>query len=47
LCAGIVVIKATRYRLVEAVDGAQHSIAGIDPIDDDAKRVNIHYLGEG
>lgn len=41
-----VVLEASGERLVQAVHGAQHAIAGIDLVDDDAEGVDVHDLVE-
>ena len=43
---GDVVFKTAWYRFVQAMDSAQHPIAGIDAIDDDPKSVHVHDLRE-
>ena len=44
---GDVVLEAPGQRLVQVVYGAEHAIAGIDLVDDDPERVDIHDLVEG
>lgn len=41
-----VVLEAPGERLVQAVHGAQHAVAGIDLVDDDAEGVDVHDLVE-
>jgi hypothetical protein len=42
-----VILEAPRQRLVQVMHGAQHAVAGVDLVDDDAERVDVHDLVEG
>ncbi len=41
-----VVLEATGERLVQVVHGAEHAVAGVDLVDDDAEGVDVHDLVE-
>ncbi|RMN46324.1 hypothetical protein ALQ59_05621 [Pseudomonas syringae pv. apii] len=42
-----VILESAGQRLVQIMYSAQHAITGIDLVDDDAERVNVHDLVEG
>ena len=44
---GDVILEFSRNRLVQVVDHAESAITGVDRFDDDAKGVDVEYLGEG
>ena len=44
---GDIVLELAGHRLIETVYAAQHAIAGIHRVDDDAKGVDVHDLRKG
>ena len=43
---GDVVLELARHRFVQVVDAAQHPVAGVHRVDDDAEGEDVHDLGE-
>ncbi|KAF5293962.1 hypothetical protein FQR65_LT20041 [Abscondita terminalis] len=42
-----VILETSRQRLVQIVHGAKHAVTGIDLVDDDTERIDVHDLVEG